>query len=64
VRVVPLSDPALTLRAYAVTRRGRSRWAPVAAVLDLLGGDPAGVTRARTGQAEGSTRHNERDTAQ
>lgn len=38
VRVVPLSDPELRLRAYAVTRRGRDGWPPVAAVLDLLAG--------------------------
>ncbi len=38
VRVVPLADPELRLRAYAVTRRGRDHWPPVAAVLDLLDG--------------------------
>ena len=42
VRVVPLHDPELALRAYAVTRRGRAGWPPVAAVLDLLG-SPGGV---------------------
>lgn len=34
--VLPLSDPPVALRAYAVTRMGRSRWAPLRAVLDLL----------------------------
>ncbi|MBJ7358754.1 LysR family transcriptional regulator [Nocardioides sp.] len=36
VRVVPLTDPRVTLRAYAVTRRGRDRWPPLALVLDRL----------------------------
>ena len=41
----PLRDPAVTLRAYAVTRRGRDAWPPLALVLRLLEdislGDPA-----------------------
>jgi len=45
VRVDPLVDPAVTLRAYAVTRRGRDAWPPLALVLRLLAdiplGDPA-----------------------
>jgi DNA-binding transcriptional LysR family regulator len=36
VRVLPLSDPTVTMRAYAVTRRGRDRWPPLRAVLDRL----------------------------
>jgi DNA-binding transcriptional LysR family regulator len=36
VRVLPLTDPPVTLRAYAVTRRGRDRWPPLALVLDRL----------------------------
>ena len=36
VRVLPLTDPTLTLRAYAVTRRGRDRWPPLGLVLDRL----------------------------
>src|SRR6476661_4546050 len=36
VRVLPLTDPAVTMRAYAVTRRGRDRWPPLRAVLDRL----------------------------
>ena len=36
VRVLPLTDPRVTLRAYAVTRRGRDRWPPLTAVLDRL----------------------------
>ncbi|GAA5145320.1 LysR family transcriptional regulator [Nocardioides marinquilinus] len=38
VRVMPLRDPTLTLRAYAVTRRGRDRWAPLRALVDGLTG--------------------------
>jgi DNA-binding transcriptional LysR family regulator len=38
VRLVPLSDPEVWLRAYAVTRRGREAWPPLALVLGLLGG--------------------------
>ena len=36
VRVLPLTDPRATLRAYAVTRRGRDRWPPLAVLLDRL----------------------------
>ena len=36
VRVLPLADPAVALRAYAVTRAGRTVWPPLALVLDLL----------------------------
>lgn len=36
VRVLPLTDPKVTLRAYAVTRRGRDRWPPLRLVLDRL----------------------------
>ena len=36
VRVLPLTDPRVTMRAYAVTRRGRDRWSPLRAVLDRL----------------------------
>jgi DNA-binding transcriptional LysR family regulator len=38
VRLVPLSDPEVRLRAFAVTRRGREAWPPLALVLGLLGG--------------------------
>jgi len=45
VRVHRLADPEVTLRAYAVTRRGRDVWPPLALVLRLLEdvplGDPA-----------------------
>lgn len=40
VRVLSLSDPAVVLTAYAVTRRGRSTWPPLRVVLDRL--RPAG----------------------
>jgi DNA-binding transcriptional LysR family regulator len=36
VDLLPLTDPAVDLRAYAVTRRGRSAWPPLALVLSLL----------------------------
>ncbi len=36
VTVLPLDDPVVSLRAYAVTRRGRDRWAPLRAVLHRL----------------------------
>jgi DNA-binding transcriptional LysR family regulator len=36
VRVLPLTDPRVTMRAYAVTRRGRDRWPPLRTVLDRL----------------------------
>lgn len=36
VRVFPLTDPSVTLRAYAVTRRGRDSWPPLRLVLDRL----------------------------
>lgn len=37
IRLLPLDDPSATLRAFAVVRRGRDRWAPLAAVKALLG---------------------------
>lgn len=36
VRVLPLTDPAVVLTAFAVTRRGRSTWPPLRLVLDRL----------------------------
>ena len=36
VRVVPVSDPEVTMRAYAVTRRGRDRWPPLRVLLERL----------------------------
>jgi DNA-binding transcriptional LysR family regulator len=36
VRLVPLTEPEVRLRAYAVTRRGRAQWPPLALVLRLL----------------------------
>jgi DNA-binding transcriptional LysR family regulator len=42
VRLVPLTNPPVTLRCYAVTRRGQAGWPPLALVLGLLGsGDDA-----------------------
>jgi DNA-binding transcriptional LysR family regulator len=37
-----LRDPEVTLRSYAVTRRGRSAWPPLALVLSLLRETPPG----------------------
>ncbi|MGZ8803385.1 MAG: LysR family transcriptional regulator [Mycobacterium sp.] len=36
VTVLPLRDPDVTLTAYAVTRRGRTNWPPLRAVLDRM----------------------------
>ena len=38
VRLLPLTGPPVHLRSYAVTRRGRSGWPPLALVLRLLAG--------------------------
>jgi len=38
VALCPLSDPEVLLRAFAVTRRGRAEWPPLALVLELVGG--------------------------
>jgi DNA-binding transcriptional LysR family regulator len=40
VRLLELADPAVTLRSYAVTRRGRSGWAPLALLVTRLGTPP------------------------
>jgi DNA-binding transcriptional LysR family regulator len=40
VRLLPLRDPDLALRAYAVIRRGRSGWPPLALILGLLQPEP------------------------
>ncbi|MFI7586361.1 LysR family transcriptional regulator [Spongisporangium articulatum] len=36
VALQPLRDPAVVLRSYAVTRRGREDWAPLALILRML----------------------------
>ncbi|MGP4056971.1 LysR family transcriptional regulator [Mycobacterium sp. 4D054] len=36
VTVLDLQNPAVTLTAYAVTRRGRSAWSPLRAILDRM----------------------------
>jgi DNA-binding transcriptional LysR family regulator len=36
ITVLPLADPAIRLRSYAVIRRGRAAWPPLALVLNLL----------------------------
>jgi DNA-binding transcriptional LysR family regulator len=40
VRLLPLTDPAVVMRAYAVTRRGRQDWPPLALVLRMLAPSP------------------------
>jgi DNA-binding transcriptional LysR family regulator len=45
VKVVPLSDPAVVLTAYAVTRIGRATWPPLRAVLDRLRPPPGPLPR-------------------
>ena len=45
VKVVPLADPEVILTAYAVTRRGRSNWPPLRAVLDRLRPPPGPLPR-------------------
>ncbi|SCE65319.1 transcriptional regulator, LysR family [Micromonospora purpureochromogenes] len=45
VRLLPLTDPEARLRSYAVIRRGRTAWPPLALILDLLkarAGGPVG----------------------
>jgi DNA-binding transcriptional LysR family regulator len=41
VRVLPLTDPPVVLRAYAVTRSGREQWAPLRVLLEHLRAEPA-----------------------
>ena len=43
VQVLPLIDPAVALRAYAVTRAGRAVWPPLALVVGLLADPTEGV---------------------
>jgi DNA-binding transcriptional LysR family regulator len=38
IALLPLTGPEISLRSYAVTRRGRAGWPPLALVLDLLRG--------------------------
>jgi DNA-binding transcriptional LysR family regulator len=42
VRVLPLTDPPVVLRAYAVTRVGREQWPPLRVLLERLRAEPAG----------------------
>ena len=39
LKVLPLTDPRVSLRAYAVTRRGRTAWPPLRAVVERLAHD-------------------------
>ena len=45
VRVLPLTDPPVVLRSYAVTRRGRAGWPPLRLLLDRLVDRHTGVRR-------------------
>lgn len=36
VELLPLNDPTVTMRAYALTRNGRARWPPLELVVGLL----------------------------
>jgi DNA-binding transcriptional LysR family regulator len=40
VSLLPLTDPPVLLRAFAVTRRGRAMWPPLALALRLLDTSP------------------------
>ena len=44
VRVLPLTDPPVVLRAYAVTRSGREQWAPLRVLLEHLRAEPASAS--------------------
>ena len=39
VRLLPLNDPTVTMRVYAVVRRGREQWPPVRVLLENLSRD-------------------------
>ena len=47
VSLIPLTRPEVLLRAFAVTRRGRAAWPPLALVLELLGAGPRDQHLAR-----------------
>ena len=44
IRVLPLDEPGVVLRAYALTRRGRDAWPPLRLVLDRLRAAATGPT--------------------
>lgn len=48
VALVPLRDPEVRLRAYAVVRRGRAAWPPLALVLDRLRSGASALSPAAT----------------
>jgi DNA-binding transcriptional LysR family regulator len=45
VRILPLHNPDVTMTAYAVTRRGRSAWSPLRAILDRMRPPPGELQR-------------------
>jgi DNA-binding transcriptional LysR family regulator len=46
VRLIPLTEPPVVLRAYAVARHGRLSWPPLALVTGLLRKASRGARRA------------------
>jgi len=48
IRLLPLTDPEVVLRARATTRRVGSEWAPLALVVDLLAADRTPPARGRS----------------
>ena len=47
VRLLELREPPVVMTAYAVTRLGRERWAPLRLLLDRLAPGPAGLSAGR-----------------
>ncbi len=47
VRLLPLDDPSVTMRVYAVVRRGREQWPPVRLLLETLSRDHGASARDR-----------------
>lgn len=55
VRVLPLDDPGVWMRAVAVTRRGAASWPPLALVLERVLVTRAPLTRAQLTRARAAT---------
>ena len=56
VRVLELHNPDVTLTAYAVTRRGRSSWSPLRAILDHLRPEAGELQRPQWPRPEAARR--------
>lgn len=52
VRTLPVLDPAVVLRAYAVCRRGNAAWAPLGLVLEQMGRPRAGTAAGAGGVSQ------------